>query len=185
MSSSCDSSYPSLAVEELVLGLSSTSGRTRLIIIGESTSPDPFRRKFQQVTCVPTLDFGDSINGHEINELANDSTIVLCRDCNGLPTRLSQTIVDCYNRDAIVVRISESSEELNNSFLRGTFLRAFERQVGVKPIFLSLLMPVNALAASRAVGIYDRQVQSAVCQVLNEDVSEIGKNGSTEFRPPL
>jgi len=138
------------------------------------------------VTCVPTLDSGDSINGHEIHDLANNNTIVLCLNCNeSLPTRLSQTIVDCYNHDAIVVRISQPSEELHNSFLRGTFLRAFERQVDAKPIFLSLLLPVNASAASRAVGIYDRQVQSAVRQALNEDVSEVGKKGSTESRPPL
>jgi glycosyltransferase involved in cell wall biosynthesis len=186
MSPNCDSSYSYPAVEELVLGLGSTSSRTHLIIIGESISPEPFRGKFQQVTCVPTLDSGDSINGHEIHDLANNNTIVLCLNCNeSLPTRLSQTIVDCYNHDAIVVRISQPSEELHNSFLRGTFLRAFERQVDAKPIFLSLLLPVNASAASRAVGIYDRQVQSAVRQALNEDVSEVGKKGSTESRPPL
>jgi glycosyltransferase involved in cell wall biosynthesis len=173
-------------VEELVLGLGSTSSRTHLIIIGESISPEPFRGKFLQVTCIPTLDSGDSINGHELHDLANNNTIVLCLNCNeSLPTRLSQTIVDCYNHDAIVVRISEPSEELHNSFLRGTFLRAFERQVDAKPIFLSLLLPVNASAASRAVGIYDRQVQSAVRQALNEDVSEDGKKGPTESRPPL
>ena len=73
-----DSSCASSAVQELVLGLSSTSGRTQLIIIGGSTSPEPFRTNFQQVTCVPTADSGEGINGHEIHGLANESTIVLC-----------------------------------------------------------------------------------------------------------
>jgi glycosyltransferase involved in cell wall biosynthesis len=185
MSTNSESGYPSPAVEELVLGLGSTSGRTHLIIMGESASPEPFCKKFQQVTCIPTLDSGESIDGHEIQGLASN-IIVLCLNCNeSLPTHLSQTIVDWYNRDAIVVRISDSSEELHNSFLRGTFLRAFERQVDAKPIFLSLLMPVNGSAASRAVGIYDREIQSAVRQALNEDVSEVGKKDSTESRPPL
>lgn len=186
MSTKSDSSCASSAVQELVLGLSSTSGRTQLMIIGGSTSPEPFRTNFQQVTCVPTADSGEGINGHEIHGLANESTIVLCLVPNeSLPTGLSRTIADCYNRDAIVVRISAPSEELQNSFLRGSFLQAFEQQVDVKPIFLSLLMPVNTSVVSRAVAVYDRQVQSAVRQVLDEDASEIGKLGSPQSRPPL
>ena len=46
-------------------------------------------------------------------------------------------------------------------------------------------MPVNTSVVSRAVAVYDRQVQSAVRQVLDEDASEIGKLGSPQSRPPL
>jgi len=174
-----DSSCAFSAAEELVLGLASASARTHLIIIGDAIDPTPFKKTFQQVICVPS-DSAHGINGHEIHNFANESTIVLCLiSYEGPSIGISRTIVECYDRNAIVVRISAPSEELQTSFRRGNFLQAFEQQVDVKPIFLGLLMPVNASVPSRAVAVYDREVQSAIRQVLDEDASKI------EQRPPL
>jgi glycosyltransferase involved in cell wall biosynthesis len=170
-------------IQGLVLGLGSRSGRTQLVIIGGTIDPAPFRPSFHQVTCILTPDYTDDISSHEISGLANENTIVLwLASAEDLPTcSTSRTIADFYHRDAIVIRISVPSEDLNNPFLRGRFLSAFQQQIDVKPIFLSLLMPMNSSVVPRAVAIYDRPVQSAIRQVLDDDASEIAKQST----PPL
>jgi hypothetical protein len=134
----------SSAAEELVLGLASAS---QLIIIGDAIDPTRFQKTFQQVICVPTSDSAESINGQEIHNFAN--TVVLCLIYDeGSSIGISRTIVECYHRNAIIVRISAPSEELQSS----------------------------------AVAVYDREVQSAIRQVLDEDASKIEQEG---YRPPL
>src|SRR5262245_42281366 len=67
-----DSSLASFAIQELILGLGSTSGRAQLIIVGDSIDPAPFRTKFQQVTNVPATPDAECINGLNRRYLANN-----------------------------------------------------------------------------------------------------------------
>ena len=177
MSAAFDNSFTSSAIQQLVFGLGSTAGRTGLIIIGDTIDPAPFRRRFEQVTCILGPDSAESADAREVSNLANEDTIVLLLIS---AENLSRTIADCYNRDAVVVRISMPSEDLNSPFLRRKFLEAFQQQLELKPILLSLLMPVDSSVIPRAVAVYDRPVQSAIRQVLDEDASKIEKSP-----PPL
>ena len=141
------SNYVSSAIQELVFGLGSTSGRTQLMIIGDSIDPAPFRTKFD-------LTLRALMVAKYMVSITHRAIVLWLMSAESVPAgeTLSRTIVDCYHRDAIIVRISVPSEDLNNPFLRGNFLQAFEQQVDVKPIFLSLLLPVNTSVVSESCG---------------------------------
>jgi glycosyltransferase involved in cell wall biosynthesis len=182
VSAAFDTSFTTSAIQQLVFGLGSTSGRTSLIIIGD-IDPAPFRIGFRQVTSIAS-DSAEIVDAQKVSNLANEDTIVLwlaSAEHLAIPCT-SRAIADFFNRDVIVVRISLPSEDLNSPFLRSRFLEAFQQHVEVKPILLSLLTPVDFSIEPRAVAIYDRPVQSAIRQVLDEDTSKLEKWG---FRPPL